>query len=106
MAIRLTITCFITLFLGCEAAAQQLDPLKPAGTIRLEGVEGRIDHMAIDADSGRLFVAALGNNTVEVIDTKAGKVIGQITGLRKPQGAAFVPDSKRLVVASGDDGKV
>src|SRR5437763_1445230 len=62
--------------------------------------------MAVDSRVGRVFVAALGNNTVEIIDAKAGKQIGRIAGLRKPQGVAFLADLNRLVVASGDDGKV
>jgi hypothetical protein len=31
-------------------------------------VKGRIDHLSIDVEKARLFVAALGNNSVEVID--------------------------------------
>ena len=39
-------------------------PLALVGTIDLPRVEGRIDHLAVDAASQRLYVAALGNNTV------------------------------------------
>jgi YVTN family beta-propeller protein len=62
--------------------------------------------MAFDPATARLFVAALGNNTVEVIDTKAAKPTTRITGPKEPQGLAFLPDSGHLVVASGQDGKV
>src|SRR5258708_38767553 len=41
-------------------------------TISLPGVEGRIDHMALDASGERLFVCAFGNNTVEVLDLRKG----------------------------------
>jgi len=34
---------------------------------------GRFDHFAIDAKGHRLFVAALGNNTVEVLDSRRAK---------------------------------
>src|SRR3954452_8796287 len=101
-----TILCVVTLLWGCQARTEPTDALKPAGTIPLDGVEGRIDHMAVDARTNRMYVAALGNNTVEVIDLKAGKQVGRIEGMKKPQGVAFLPDSNRLVVASGDDGKV
>ena len=94
------------LLLGCGVKAEPTDALKLVGSIPLEGVEGRIDHMAADAAGRRLFVAALGNDTVEVIDLAAGKQLGRINGLKKPQGVAFLPDSKLLVVASGGDGKV
>jgi DNA-binding beta-propeller fold protein YncE len=105
MRSHLTVACVVACLLGCQAGAEPTDALRPAGVIPLEGVEGRIDHMAVDAENQRLYVAALGNNTVEVIDLKAGKQVGRITGLKKPQGVAFIPDLSRLVVASGDDGK-
>jgi len=47
-------------------------PLNLVGTIDLPRVEGRIDHLALDRAAQRLYVAALGNNTVEVLDLKAG----------------------------------
>jgi DNA-binding beta-propeller fold protein YncE len=73
-------------------------------TIPLEKVEGRIDHMAADASGQRLFVAALGNNTVEVLDLKAGKTIQSLSGFAEPQGVAYVPELDRLFVANGQDG--
>src|SRR6202030_2948992 len=78
--------------------------LKLTRTIPLEGVDGRIDHMAVDERS-RLYVAALGNNTVEVIDLVTGAHIDSIKGLTEPQGIVVIPDSRRIVIASGQDGK-
>jgi len=75
-------------------------------TIPLGGVSGRIDHMAIDVAGKRLFVAALGNNTVEVIDLAGGKRAGTIAGLSEPQGMAFIPELGRIVIACGGDGTV
>ena len=40
--------------------------------IELPRVEGRIDHLALDPTGEQLFVAALGNNTVEVVDVRNG----------------------------------
>jgi DNA-binding beta-propeller fold protein YncE len=60
--------------------------------------------MFFDAESGRLFVAALGNNTVEVIDTKQGKRTKSLAGLHEPQGIFYLPGPNRLYVANGDDG--
>ncbi len=77
------------------------EPLKLVQTIPLEGVEGRIDHLAVDVKGMRLFVAALGNNTLEIIDLRAGKRIHSIKGLHEPQGVAFLPDSNRIAVANG-----
>ncbi len=88
-------------FLGGSAHAQSLEK-----TIPLPGVAGRIDHLAYDADHQRLYVAALGNNTVEIIDVQAGKVLHTIGGLSEPQGLLYEPQRKRLWVANGGDGSV
>jgi DNA-binding beta-propeller fold protein YncE len=74
-------------------------------TIPLTGVEGRIDHMSMDVAGKRLFIAALGNNTVEVVDLKQGKVIRSLSGLSEPQGVCFVSEFNLLVVANGGDGR-
>ena len=76
--------------------------LEQVQAIALSNVSGRIDHMALDAQGGRLFVAALGNNTLEVIDLKAGKVTDEIKGLKEPQGVAYVPEDNKLLVTNGD----
>lgn len=89
---------------GVRAQANQ--PLKLEKTIELPDVQGRIDHMSLDIAGQRLFVSALGNNTVEVVDLKAGKRANTISGLKEPQGALYVPDKNRLFVASGKDGTV
>jgi DNA-binding beta-propeller fold protein YncE len=81
-------------------------PLKLVQTIPLSGVEGRIDHMAVDVQGQRLLVAALGNNTLEVVDLAQGKRVYSITGLKEPQGVAFVPELSRMFVANGSDGTV
>ena len=86
--------------------AQSHSPLRLEKTILLPGVKGRIDHLAFDADNQRLFVAALGNNTVEVIDIKSGKAVGTIRGLAEPQGVIYQPEKKRLWIANGNDGTV
>lgn len=92
---------FLLLLALTTGVPGQSPPLRLVQTIPMPGVEGRIDHMAVDVKGMRLFVAALGNNTLEVIDLKAGKRIRSITGLKEPQGVAFMPDSNRIVVANG-----
>ena len=73
-------------------------------TIALPNVEGRIDHMAIDAKNHRLFVAALENNTVEIVDIEKGERIQTIKNLYEPQGVAYIPETNSLVIANGGDG--
>src|SRR5204862_4036706 len=91
-------------FEAMPALAQPADLLQLTRTIALPDVRGRIDHLSVDLDSGRLFVAALGNNTVEVVDLRAGRRSARLEHLRAPQGVAYVPDAKRLFVASGGGG--
>ncbi len=79
-------------------------PLHIEREILLPGVEGRIDHFSIDLQEQRLFVSALGNGTVEVIDLKAGQRSAEIKGLKEPQGVLFEPATNRLYVACGADG--
>lgn len=96
----------LPLLFAALVKAQANEPLKLEKTIHLPDVQGRIDHMSIDVKGQRLFVSALGNNTVEVIDLKAGKRTNTIPGLQEPQGALYVPGSDRLYVASSKDGTV
>src|SRR5262245_22648549 len=60
--------------------------------------------MAVDLHGQRLFVAALGNNTLEVLDLQAGTHLHTITGLHEPQGVAFLPESNTVVVTNGKTG--
>jgi DNA-binding beta-propeller fold protein YncE len=88
------------------ATAPGPPPLRLLQTIPLPGVQGRIDHLAVDVAGRRLFVAALGNNTVEVIDVEKGERIRSLAGFKEPQGLAYLPDTKTLAVANGGDGAV
>src|SRR3954447_24184873 len=97
------IAAFI-LLMTFARAAEPASPLSQIGSIPLGGVEGRIDHMAADAKNQRLYVAALGNNTVDVIDLEQGKRVGQIKDVQEPQGVCVLPDTHNIVVASGQDG--
>ncbi len=74
--------------------------------IALPGVEGRIDHLSADVARQRVFVAALGNGTVESVDIGQGRRAGQINGLKEPQGLVYVPANETVYVASGGDGTV
>jgi DNA-binding beta-propeller fold protein YncE len=73
-------------------------------TIPLPAVSGRIDHFTFDSKNNRLLVAALGNNTLEIIDAKKGAIGHEIAGFSHPQGVGFDPDSRRYIVANASDG--
>jgi hypothetical protein len=80
--------------------------LRPIATIPLPDVRGRIDHLAADVGRRRLFVAALSQGSVEVVDLAAARVVARIQGLAEPSGIVFAPDLDRLVVARSGSGDV
>ena len=84
--------------------AQSADAMRQVASIALPNVAGRIDHMAFDPATGRLFVAALGNNTVEVLDTNAGQHVRSLPGFHEPQGIAVIPDLSGVAIANGVTG--
>jgi YVTN family beta-propeller protein len=96
----------IVLASAALAWGQANQPLRLEKTIELPEVQGRIDHLSVDVKGQRLFVSALGNNTVEVIDIKAGKRVKTISGLQEPQGVLYVSATDRLYVANAKDGSV
>jgi DNA-binding beta-propeller fold protein YncE len=76
-------------------------PLKLDRAIPLPGVAAKFDHLAIDLAGNRLFVAATGNHSVEVIDLASNKIQQSIKGLGKPHGLAWVASTGSLYVADG-----
>jgi hypothetical protein len=86
--------------------AGESGPLKVVARIPLGSVTGRIDHMVVDLDRQRLFVAELGNDSVGVVDLKSQKILRTLIGLKEPQGLAYVPGVDSLYVANAGDGSV
>jgi DNA-binding beta-propeller fold protein YncE len=74
--------------------------------IPLGDVGGRLDHLAIDLDHHRLFVAELGNDSVGVVDLDGRRVAQRIGRLSEPQGVAYLPPLNTLAVANASDGSV
>src|SRR5262249_52202707 len=91
---------------GALSWAQAAQPLRLENSIEMPDVQGRIDHLSVDVKGRRLFVSALGNNTLEVIDVKLGRRVKTIGQLKEPQGVLYVPDTDRIYVANGNDGSV
>ena len=88
----------------CAQNSPPPDPLVLTGAIPLPNVQGRIDHFGFDPEN-RLFVSALGNNSEEVIDLGAQRVVHSISEIPSPQGVVYSPETNKLFVAS-DEGKV
>ena len=88
------------------APAADPGPLVLESTIPLPNVRGRIDHLAIDRGRQRLIVAALGNDTVEVVDLRNGKLHQRMSNLKEPQGVAYADKADIVFIASAGDGSV
>lgn len=78
--------------------------LPPGKIISLQNVKGRIDHMDVNLSDKLLYVAALGNNSLEVVDLKNDKVLHSITGLSEPQGICYIPQRQEIFIANGGNG--
>jgi hypothetical protein len=78
--------------------------LQLAATIEMPDVKGRIDHLAVDVAHHRLFVAALGNDSVEVLDLAHRRREKSLPGFHEPQGIGYVASADRLYVANAGGG--
>jgi len=99
-------TLFLSTILAWSgsAGAQDSPVLSLKSRIALPGVKGRIDHFSVDVKGQRLFMAGVGNPTLEVIDLQSGKRVRTIPDLAEPQGVYFDSLTNRLYVACGLDG--
>ena len=84
-----------------DVPSVQLEVKIPLGDVR-----GRIDHMVVDLARHRLFVAALGNDTLAVVDLEAKRLDRFIGELPEPQGLGYDPATDTLYVANAGDGSV
>lgn len=91
---------------AASAATGAPDPLVSDAAIPLPNTAGRIDHLAVDLARKHLFIAELGNGTVDVVDLATKKVVHRISGLDEPQGVVYDRVNDRVIVACGGDGVV
>jgi hypothetical protein len=99
-------TLLLAVLSAVSSMGQDVRPLLLEKEIPLLGVEGRIDHFSVDVPGQRLFIAALENGSVEVLDTRQGERTREIKGLEEPQGVYYDSKAGRLYVATGGDGKL
>jgi len=88
------------------AQAGEALPLELEAKLPLGEVKGRIDHLAFDSKRHRIFVAELENGSVGIVDPTRRRVVHTISGLKEPQGVAYVPSTDTLYVANSGDGSV
>lgn len=103
---KILLLALIGILSGFGAHAQSASPLRLVKTTLLPNIHGRIDHFDVDLAGYRLFMSALGNNTLEVFDLRTAKLIHTIRGFDEPQGVTYAPQSHLIFVANGGDGSV
>lgn len=103
MKLRFIEPVLLVLAMVAASAAQQSNlPLRLIQSIPLANVEGYFDHPAIDIKGQRLFVPGEYQETIEVVDLRAGKDIHSITGLGgHPRKIVYVPESNEIWVDLG-----
>ena len=82
-------------------AAADADSLVLTQTIPLMGVPGKLDHLAVDSRGQRLFVANKPNNTLDIVDLKAAKLVKQIPDQGKVSGVTYAEDLDMIYVGNG-----
>ncbi len=101
--ILLTVLC--SCFSGCNGQETfGLNYLTLEKVIEMPGVKGRIDHLDVNVKDQVVYMAALGNNSLEVADLHNGKIIYSIKGLHEPQGVGYIPQTHEILVANGGNG--
>jgi DNA-binding beta-propeller fold protein YncE len=88
------------------AEEREAPPVREVQEIPLPGVQGRLDHFTIDGKRKRVIFSGLGNDTVQVVDVFAGRMIHQIDGLAQPQGTLYLAEWDKLFVANSANGRV
>lgn len=94
----------VTALVPVQSQTTSSGPLKLIQTIPLAGVDGALDHMAIDIQRHRLFVPAEQHGTIEVLDLKNGRRIRTISEARWPSTVIYHRDSDQIFVSDRADG--
>ena len=68
--------------------------------VPLPGGSTRFDYQSFDPQTGRLYIAHMGDGTLLVFDTRAQKVVANIEGFPRATGVRFVPQLKRVYVSA------
>jgi len=96
----------LTLFLlpaFCPVANGGKAVLELVGTTELPGIEGDLDHLAIDTAGHRLFATAEDNGTLRVIDLNTGKLVRTVKGFKTPHSILYLPEASEIYLTDGSD---
>jgi DNA-binding beta-propeller fold protein YncE len=73
-------------------------------TIPLKGKPGNLDHLALDSKRDRLLIANKANDTLDVVDLKAGTLLKQVANQTGVQGIAYAADLDRVYAGLASNG--
>jgi len=97
------VLCLALAFTGALSAVDK-PSLELVQTIVLKGRPGGLDHLTLDAKGDRLFIANKANNTLDVVDIKAGKLLRQIAAQQGVQGVVYAAEIDKVFAALGTGG--
>jgi DNA-binding beta-propeller fold protein YncE len=92
----LRFTLAALLFLTGAEGVKAQNFLKTIADIPLPGGSTRFDYQSLDTATGRLYLSHMGDGTVVVFDTKANKVVANVTGFPTVTGVLVVPALKSV----------
>ncbi|HEY0379947.1 MAG TPA: YncE family protein [Pyrinomonadaceae bacterium] len=87
------------LFSVCNGQTKEL-PLRIVADVSLSGRATRFDYQSFDQQSGRLYIAHLGDDMMTVFDTNSGKVVGDVKDLKRVHGVLSVPELHRVYASA------
>ena len=93
----------LTASLAITALALASEGFKVLSSIKIGGTGGW-DYVAVDANANRVYASH--GTLVEVVDTKAAKVVGQITQLHGVHGIAVAPEFGKGFITNGQSNSV
>jgi DNA-binding beta-propeller fold protein YncE len=96
--------CLALIAILIGPAAFAADALELKQTIVLKGKAGGLDHLALDVKRDRLFLANKTNNSLDIVDLKAGKLLKRVPSQGGIQGIAYAADLDKVCVGLGKGG--
>lgn len=81
-------------------------PLKPVQDLPLPGGATRFDYQSLDPEARRLYIAHMGDGTVESVDLDRPAVAGTAPGTASVHGVIVAPDRHTLLAAASGTNEV
>jgi YVTN family beta-propeller protein len=83
-----------------QSPEQNALPLQLLADVPLTGKATRLDYQSFDAQSGRLYIAHLGDDMLTVFDVNSQKIVGDIKDVKRVHGVIAVPELHRVYASA------